>query len=150
MTKLTENFLSDDEMRLLSRPGVLFRLKAGAMQGQLSAADFAHLQRELGQFRRAEDGDRARPDLYSPEQNPPSVANQHGLPDPFMARETHRPDRVANPEVMGYLRNINQRLEDEQVTEGLQARMGTDADQPLAPLTLRDQIAAAANLHSDE
>jgi hypothetical protein len=149
MTKFTPNYLSDPEMAVLDRPGVLFRLKALAMQGKLSAEDFAHLKRDLGQFRRAEDGDRARPDLYSPESVEPSVANQHGYPTPFAPKDTHRPDRAANPEVMGYMRGINQRMEDEQITAALGERMGTDADRPLPPVTLRDQIEAAVNLHTE-
>ena len=143
----TPNYLSDPEMELLSLPGVLFRLKAVAATGRVSREDLKHLQRDLAQFRRAEDGDRARPDLDSPEANPSSVANQHGYPTPHMPRDTHRPDRVANPEVMGHMRNINQRLEDEQITDALQRKMGTDADRPLPPPTLRDQIAAAVSIH---
>ncbi|MDM0057348.1 hypothetical protein [Variovorax fucosicus] len=149
MTKFSPNFLSDADMALLDRPGVLSRLKDAAMEGKLSRDDFAQLKRDLGQFRRAEDGDRARPDLYSPDVEP-SVANKHGYPTPFMPRETHRPDRAANPEVMGYMRGINQRLEDEQITAELQGRRGTDADRPLPPPTLRDQIEAAVNLHATE
>ncbi|MBT2336473.1 hypothetical protein J7E49_21495 [Variovorax paradoxus] len=147
MTAFTPNFLSDAEMAILAQPGVLFKLKGMAIQGKLSAQDFAHLKRELEQFRRAEDGDRARPDLYSPELSEPTTANQHGYPTPYIARETHRPDRAADPEVMGYLRDVNQRLEDEQITDMLQTNMGTDADRPLPPVTLRDQIEAAVHAH---
>ncbi len=143
----THHLTSDAEKAILAKPGVLFRLKGMAMQGKLTAHDYAQLKRELEQFRRAEDGDRARPDLYSPECNEPSVANQQGLPTPYMPRDTHRPDRLANPESMAYLRGVNQQLEDEQVTDALQSRMGTDADQPLPPETLRDQLEAAVRAH---
>ena len=42
---------------------------------------------------------------------------------------------------------LKQRLEDEDLTASLQARMGTDADLPQPELTRRDQIAAALEAH---
>ena len=42
---------------------------------------------------------------------------------------------------------LKQRLEDEDLTASLQARMGTDRDMPQPDLTRREQIAAALEAH---
>jgi hypothetical protein len=45
---------------------------------------------------------------------------------------------------------INATMEHEHVQGSLLARMGSDADRPPEPVTLRDQVAAAVDLHSGE
>lgn len=42
---------------------------------------------------------------------------------------------------------LKQRLEDEEITAGLQSKMGTDRDMPQPELTRREQIAAALEAH---
>lgn len=115
---------------------------------QLPPEQREHLVRDLQQFRRAENGERARPDAINNATAEPTVANKYGLATPFAPRDTHRPDRANNREVMRHMRDLNQRIEDESTTYDLQKRMGTDADRPLPEPTLRDQIAAAVNVHN--
>jgi hypothetical protein len=45
---------------------------------------------------------------------------------------------------------INATMEHEEVQGRLLARMGSDADRPPEPVTLRDQVEAAVNAHSPE
>ncbi|BEP36698.1 hypothetical protein GmRootV59_36700 [Variovorax sp. V59] len=142
------NYLADDEMAVLSRPGILTHLK---LLRKSNPEAYKHFVRDFQQFRRAENGERARPDAINnssmtDEDHKANPAWAAGLAMPFAPRDTHRPDRAANPEVMAYLREANQRLEDEQLTDALQQRMGTDADRPLPPETLRDHIEAAVNV----
>lgn len=138
----TSNYTSDEELAFFGQPGVVLRAR------QLSPEQIAHVARDLKQFRRAENGERARPDAINNATAAPTVANQHGYPEPFAPRDTHRPDRANDRQVMKHMRGISQRIEDEGTTYDLQKRMGTDADRPLPEPTLRDQIAAAANLHN--
>jgi hypothetical protein len=140
----TPNYTSDEELAFFGNPGVAFRAR------QLPPEQLSHLVRDLKQFRRAENGERARPDAINNATVKPTVANQHGFPEPFMPRDTHRPDRANDRQVMRHMRELSQRIEDEGVTYDLQKQMGTDADRPLPEPTLRDQIAAAANLHSTD
>jgi hypothetical protein len=138
----TPNYTSDEELAFFGQPGVALRAR------DLSPELRAQLVRDLKQFRRAESGERARPDIYSPEHNEPSVANKHGFPTPFGPRDTHRPDRAESPDALRHVRAINQRIEDEGTTHDLQKRMSTDADHPLPPVTMRDQIEAAVATHN--
>lgn len=140
--RFTPNYTSDGELGFF-QPGVLYRASE-----QLSRDEIAHLARDLQQFRRAENGERARPDAINNATVEPTLANKHGFPEPFMPRDTHRPDRANDAQVMKHMRELSQRAEDEGITYDLQARMGTDADRPLPEITLRDQIAAAVNVHS--
>lgn len=135
---------TDEQIAMFSNPGILNRLRSLPRDKQ------ANIAREVAQFRRAEAGERARPDEYSPHANTPTLANKTGLPTPYGARDTHRPDVAADPSAMNFLRDANGQIEKEQLTERLQKQMGTDADRPLPPVTLRDQIAAAADLHGLE
>ena len=142
------NYLTDEDMAVLSNPGILTHLR---LLRESNPEAYAYFERDMKQFRRAENGARARPDAINNSSvtdadrkaNPAWAA---GLAMPFAPRDTHRPDRAANPEVLRYLREANQRLEDEQLTDGLQRQMGTDADRPLPPETLRDHIEAAVNV----
>lgn len=143
-TRFTPNYTSDGELGFF-QSGVLFRARE-----QLSPEEIAHLARDLKQFRRAENGERARPDAINNATAEPTLANKHGLPEPFAPRDTHRPDRANDRQAMKHMREISQRVEDEGVTYDLQRRMTTDADRPLPEPTLRDHIAAAANLHSTD
>jgi len=108
----------------------------------------------MSHFTRAEEGMRVRPDLlpdgggYKPAE--PNIANKHGLAMPFSPKDTHRPDHEASPEFMKHGRAVHGQFVKEQLTNELQEKMGTDADRPLPPPTLRDQIAAAAAIHSQE
>ncbi|SFP15276.1 hypothetical protein [Variovorax sp. 770b2] len=138
----TPNYTSDEELAFFGNPGVVFRAR------QLSPEQIAHVARDLKQFRRAENGDRARPDAINNATAEPTVANKYGLATPFAPRDTHRPDRANNPEVMRHMRELSQRIEDEGTTHDLQKRMTTDADRPLTEPTLRDQIAAAVTVHN--
>ncbi|SET78132.1 hypothetical protein [Variovorax sp. OV084] len=140
----TPNYTSDEELAFFGQPGVINRAR------QLSPAQIDHLARDLRQFRRAENGERARPDEINNSTMARSVANEYGLATPFAPRDTHRPDRTSDRQVMRHMREISQRIEDETTTYDLQKRMGTDADGPLPEPTLRDQIAAAANVHSTD
>jgi len=140
----TPNYTSDEELAFFGNPGVVFRAR------QLPPGQLAHLVRDLKQFRRAENGERARPAEINNATAEPTVANKHGYPTPFAPRDTHRPDRANNPEVMRHMRDLSQRIEDEGTTYDLQKRMGTDADRPLPEPTLRDQIAAAVTVHSSD
>ncbi|HEX7857348.1 MAG TPA: hypothetical protein VF503_27005 [Sphingobium sp.] len=142
------NYLNDEEMAVLSNPGILTHLR---LLRESNPEAYQHFVRDFQQFRRAENGDRVRPDAINnssvtDEDRKASPAWAVDLPMPFAPRDTHRPDRAANPEVLSYLRQANQRLEDEQLTDALQRRMGTDADLPLPPETLRDNIEAAVSL----
>ncbi|WP_440531652.1 hypothetical protein [Variovorax sp. YR566] len=142
------NYLADDEMAVLSRPGILTHLR---LLRESNPEAYQHFVRDIEQFRRAESGARARPDAINnssvtAEDRKANPAWAAGLAMPFAPRDTHRPDRAANPEVLSYLRQANQRLEDEQLTAALQRQMGTDADRPLPPETLRDHIEAAVSL----
>lgn len=144
----TPNYLADDEMAVLANPGILTHL---TLLKKSNPEAHAQIVRDIRQFRRAENGDRFRPDAINnssvtDEDRKANPAWAADLPMPFAPRDTHRPDRVANPEVLAYLRQANQRLEDEQMTKGLQRQMGTDADRPLPPETLRDHIEAAVNV----
>ena len=143
-TRFTPNYTSDVELGFFKTPGVLFR--AGE---QLSRDEVAHLARDLRQFRRAENGERARPDEINNSTTEPTLANKHGFPEPFMPRDIHRPDRANDRQVMKHMRELSQQFEDEGTTYDLQQRMGTDADRPLPEPTLRDHIAAAVDVHSD-
>lgn len=142
------NYLTDEDMAVLSRPGILTHMR---LLRESNPEAYKYFVRDIEQFRRAESGARARPDAINNSSvtdadrkaNPAWAA---GLAMPFAPRDTHRPDRAANPEVLRYLREANQRLEDEQLTDGLQRQMGTDADRPLPPETLRDHIEAAVNV----
>lgn len=142
------NYLADDEMAVLSRPGILTHMR---LLRESNPEAYQHFVRDIEQFRRAESGARARPDAINnssvtDDDRKANPAWDAGLAMPFSPRDTHRPDRAANPEVMAYLRDANQRLENEQLTDALQRQMGTDADRPLPPETLRDHIEAAANV----
>jgi hypothetical protein len=142
------NYLADDEMAVLSRPGILTHLR---VLRESNPEAYKHFVRDFQQIRRAENGERARPDAINnssvtDEDRKANPAWAAGLATPFAPSDTHRPDRTADPEVMRYLREANQRLEDEQLTDGLQRQMGTDADRPLPPETLRDHIEAAVNV----
>jgi hypothetical protein len=138
----TPNYTSDEELAFFKTPGVALRAR------QLPPEQRAYLVRDLKQFRRAENGDRIRPDAINNAAAEPTVANKYGLATPFAPRDTHRPDRANDRQVMRHMRELNQRVEDEGATYDLQKRMSTDADRPLPPPTLRDQIAAAVNVHN--
>lgn len=140
----TPNYTSDEELAFFGQPGVIGRAR------QLSPEQLAHLARDLKQFRRAENGERARPAEINNATAEPTLANKNGFPEPFMPRDTHRPDRANDRQVMKHMREVSQRIEDEGTTYDLQKRMGTDAERPLPEPTLRDQIAAAVNVHSTD
>jgi hypothetical protein len=142
------NYLADGDMAVLARPGILTHMR---LLRESNPEVYNHFARDIEQFRRAESGARARPDAINnssvtDEDRKANPAWAAGLATPFTPRDTHRPDRAANPEILRYLREANQRLEDEQLTDGLQRQMGTDADHPLPPETLRDHIEAAVNV----
>lgn len=138
----TPNYTSDEELAFFGQPGVAARSRS------LPREQLTHLVRDLKQFQRAENGERMRPDAINNAVVAPTVANKLGYPEPFAPRDTHRPDRANDAELMTHLRQMNQRIEDEALTYDLQQKMGTDADQPLPEPDLRDQIAAAVNVHS--
>ncbi|MDM0103745.1 hypothetical protein QTH97_02285 [Variovorax sp. J22R24] len=135
--------------RDIRKPGLLERIKRMPPEVQTQyLAELSHMQR-------AEEGMRWRPDLlpngnsYRPSE--PTVANRHGYPTPFAPKETHRPDHLADPEFMKHAQGVTQQFVTEQLTSEMQERMGTDADCPLPKeATLREQIEAAAAIHSQE
>jgi hypothetical protein len=141
-------FLAD-----LDKPGILLRFKA------LAPADRELVALEMMQFQRAEDGARIRPDLlpngagFARGEATSSAANHRdssapvGYATPFSPRETHRPDR--DPETLQRMRERTTRFHAEVEAAELQERMGTDADRPLEPPTLRDQLEAAMSIHTD-
>lgn len=139
MTDANLHISASEFIQRMNEPGIWFRFNSMSTEDQnLIGAQFAH-------FIRAENGDRARPDLLPDglgyKRSAPTVANQHGLPDPHMAPDTHRPDRT--PEQIAALRNPVERLRTEHATEWLQEKMGTDRDLPEEPPSMRDQIEAA-------
>jgi hypothetical protein len=76
------------------------------------------------------------------------VASTFGRAMPFQERLT--PEAVTahfgvDPRTA---KAVYQHAVDDQLTAALQSRMGTDAERPLDPVTLRDQVAAAFEAHS--
>lgn len=144
---LTPNYTSDEELRVTFRPGILRAI------GALRPDQQAYIARDLAKFRRAESGQRERPDLdphrqVTQAERDRNPAWKHGLPSPFAETEQHRPDRTdkRNSETRDYLRGVANQIEAEGVAHVLGERMGTDADRLLEAPTLRDQIAAATKL----
>lgn len=141
--------LSAEEFyRDIEKPGLLARLRRTPVDFQVQLlGEMAHVQR-------VENGQRARPDLlpdgygYTP--GKATLANKHGLPTPFVAKDTLHPAITSTPGYVERVKKVDNQLATDVVTEGLQERMGTDADRPLPPPTLRDQIAAAVAVHTQE
>ena len=151
------NYISpEDFLRDYDKPGLLSRVK------RLPPFILEQMTLEVEQFRRAENGERARPDLTpngfglrrgpvtSPGNNLTSRSAPLGLPAPFMPPEQHRADYVDNPKQLQKMRERVERINNEGLAEALQEKMGTDADLPEEPVTLREQIEAAAEIHSLE
>lgn len=134
--------------RDIEKPGLIGRLERMPVKfREQFAAELAH-------FQRVEDGKRARPDLlpdgFGYTRGKQTLANKHGLPTPFVGKDTPRPDIAAIPGYKERWQAVDNRLATDVTADALQARMGTDADRPLPPPTLRDQIAAAVDLHTQD
>lgn len=143
-------------VRDIDKPGLLMRLKA------LEPDARDRFMREFRHVQRVREGSRARPDLLpngggyrqgqtsSPGNNVRSREAPLGYPTPYMPADTYRPDIAADPEMVRTLEGQADRLQTEMVTAALGERMGTDADRPAAPVTLRDQLEAAYAVHTKE
>jgi hypothetical protein len=119
------------------------RLALDLKTGRISPAIAHELVRDLRQFKRAEDGDRIRPDEYND-----GTVSQY--PTPFSPRDTHRPDRQPGSDAHKTLKAATQAMDTQQVVQGLQRQMGTDVGRPDDPVTLREQVEAAYRLHTGE
>ena len=86
---------------------------------------------DLKQFRKAEEGARV-------------------VPRPFAARTPCDPHRAPGTPGHESAKQIVAAYDREALLSGLQAQMGTDADRPPSPPTLRDQIEAAAAIHAPQ
>jgi len=82
------------------RPNVDTPLAFAVKAGYISYEAALDLVRDIKQFQRTESGVCVRPDLYDGpdgQPNPPTLADTHGLPTPFVPSESHRPDRAPAP-----------------------------------------------------
>jgi len=75
---------------------------------------------------------------------------QRSEPRPFAPRATFDPDFAPGTPAYAAAKNVVNGVDRELITRGLQTQMGTDASREPDPPSLRDQIAAAADLHSQE
>jgi len=120
-----------------TRPGALSRLRYEAATGKgipRNADDWRALQAGLQEFRNREDGTRSAP-FEKPKEHDSEYA--------------HAPPNSDQRIVHEYTRRMSQQLEDEQLTEGLQAQMGTDASRSdnRSP-SMRESLEAAYALHT--
>ena len=150
--------------RLLTSPALAARMRAEIMDGSLPTHVAAEIVAQLRQFRRAELNERALPGEYNAN---PMLPDE---PLPFQAREQHRPDRQPGSRAHAILKEAVDRVDADTVVQGLQERMGTDANPPEAstwdradphyrepdrnsisdnPPSLRESISAAATALGD-
>lgn len=97
--------------------------------GTLSPESARHIYQRLHSFRKAEEGQR----------------HEHR---PFGIREQFAEDERPGTARYAQLRSVVDGIDQELLTDGLQARMGVDSQRPPDPITLRDQIEAAVEAHT--
>lgn len=104
--------------------------------GQLMNAQLPNVRREVGAFLAAMDHTGAGPGRHMP----------------FQERKTTHDAAALFGVDHDVASRVYQRAVDESLTAGLQARMGTDATSnlPPEPPSLRDHIAAAVDVHTDQ
>lgn len=115
----------------LAAPGALARLIHARDTGQVHAHVVDTFLDDIKHFRKVEEGGRA-------------------VPRPFAPKAQYDPHRAPGTPGHESAKQIVAAYDREALLSGLQHRLGTDADRPPSPPTLRDQIEAAAAIHSQE
>jgi hypothetical protein len=117
----------------------------GAVQRYLKLTPFDQEQvtLEVARWERIREGHHARPDQLPIFHNNPQTRE---FPQLFGPKEQHYPEET--PEMVAHGNKVFENIAKETMTAHLQRQMGTDADLPLDPPTLRDNIEAAWTAHS--
>ena len=125
------------------RPGALQRY------ARLTPFEQTQVAREISRWERIRNGDRAQPDanpIFHNNASPTAVAPPTGLPRQLFNDTPERHHDDYTPEMIAHGDRSFDNIQRETATFTLQRQVGTDAERPPEPPTMRDQLEAAAEL----